>query len=282
MNSLNFNQIGGFPLTTRILDEIQKAYSLFNALGAIAGDKTVITGCQSTGLNTLNGVVYVNGEVLEFRGGTTQATVKIFETVESFVFEDNVAKPVVKTRYVGFGTGIGAMNWSGFQGIAQTKAIPLDFVSRFNTIEKKLAIFTQGGAVFPWFKPILEIPEGFQEVLDIRGRTIIGYDPSQTEFKPIGKKEGSKTATLQLPNLPEHDHFIFADETVDAGIPIAPNNQPVKEGYNAGGDGNQNYRIRGTNNAATVGKTSKSGSGSNEAFSILNPYAIAAYIEFIG
>lgn len=280
MNHLDVNQVGGFPMTTRILDELQKAPAVFNGLGALAGDKTIIAGCTVVGSTVSNGVVYVNGEVFEFRGGNTQTKVIIKEDAENLVFENNESKTVIRTRYVTFGTGVGAIDWVDFKRLIEIKAIPTNLNTRLDLIEKKLAIFTPGGAVFPWFKPIADIPAGFQEVVDIRGRTIIGYDPSQDEFKPIGKKAGAKEKTFTAANIPEHDHFQFADETVDAGLPISPTNTPVKEGFNAGGDGNQNYRIRGTNNPATVGKTSKAGSAT--PFSILNPYAIAAYIEFIG
>lgn len=280
MNTINFNQIGGFPLSTDILAKLQTAFSIFNSLGNIVGDKTIISGCLVLGTNVSDGVVYVNGEVFEFRGGTAQTKVIIREDTENLVFQNENSFPSIKTRYVTFGTGIGAIDWADFKQGFATKDIPSDLNTRLAVIEKKLAIFQSGGAVFPWFKPVADIPEGFQEVLDIRGRTIIGYDPAQTEFNAIGKKAGAKSQTLAAGNLPEHDHLLFANEAADAGLVISNNNQAIKEGFNAGGDGNQNYRIRGSNNAATVGKSSKT--GTSEAFSVLNPYAIAAYIEFVG
>ena len=42
MNHINFNQSVGFPLETEILAEMQKAYKLLNALGAIVGNNTII------------------------------------------------------------------------------------------------------------------------------------------------------------------------------------------------------------------------------------------------
>lgn len=150
MNSLNFNQVGGFPLTTRILDEIQKAYSVFNALGAIAGDKTIISGCVTTGSIVSDGVVFINGEVLEFRAAALQTKVKIIEVVETLVFEDNVAKSVIKTRYVTFGTGVGAMDWVDFKRGFETKNIETVFDSMSQslaTIATKLATIEQGAKV---------------------------------------------------------------------------------------------------------------------------------------
>jgi len=134
MNQFNFNQVGGFPMTTRILDELQKAFAVFNGLGAISGDKTIISGCVTTGSNVSDGVVYVNGEVFEFRGGTAQTKVKIVEVVETLVFEDGAAKSVIKTRYVGFGTGVGAMDWGDFKRGIQTKELQALFANINNSL----------------------------------------------------------------------------------------------------------------------------------------------------
>jgi hypothetical protein len=123
MNNLQVNQVGGFPMTTRILDEIQKAHAIFNALGAIVGDNTIISGCTVVGSTVTDGVVYVNGEVFEFRGGIAQTKVKIVEVVENLVFQNNNSNPVIKTRYVTFGTGVDAINWVDFKRGFATKDI---------------------------------------------------------------------------------------------------------------------------------------------------------------
>lgn len=114
MNQLNFNQVGGFPMTTRILDELQKAFNIFNTLGALSGNMTIVAGCVTTGTNVSDGYVFINGEVFEFRGGSLQTKVKIVEAMETLVFEDGSAKSVIKTRYVTFGIGVDAMDWSEF------------------------------------------------------------------------------------------------------------------------------------------------------------------------
>lgn len=129
MNKLDVNQVGGFPMTTRILDEIQKAFAVFNALGAISGDKTIISGCVTVGTNVSAGVVYVNGEIFSFTGGTVQTKVKIVETAETLVFEDGMAKSVIKTRYVTFGTGVDAMDWVDFKKPLETKGLADTFES---------------------------------------------------------------------------------------------------------------------------------------------------------
>jgi hypothetical protein len=123
MNRLEVNQVGGFPMTTRILDEIQKAHAVFNALGAIVGDVTIISGCIVTGSNVSDGVVFINGEVFEFRGGLVQTKVRIVEEVENLTFQNSTSNPVIKTRYVTFGSGVEAVDWVDFKRGFQTKDI---------------------------------------------------------------------------------------------------------------------------------------------------------------
>nr|WP_294922217.1 hypothetical protein [uncultured Flavobacterium sp.] len=123
MNRLDVNQVGGFPLTTRILDELQKIPAVFNGLGGIAGDKSILYGCTITGSTADNGVVFVNGEVFLFKGGLVQTKVIIKEDKENLVFENNESKTVIRTRYVTFGTGIDAMDWADFKKPFETKEI---------------------------------------------------------------------------------------------------------------------------------------------------------------
>lgn len=262
MNSINFNQIGGFPFSTNILGRMQEAYSVFSALGSIVGDKTIISGCVTTGSNVSPGVVFVNGEVFEFKGGAVQSKVIIKEDTEGLVFQNLNTYQVIKKRYVTFGTGVGAIDWVDFKRGFETKNIPSDLNDRLALIEKKLTIFQPGGAVFPWFKPVADIPPGFQPVADIKGRMIIGYDPSQTEFNAIGKQGGAKNKTLSIAELPELEF--------ETTLPSNSNGTPGTGGIMFNGAHNNNVTL----------KTNKI--GGKQAFSMLNPYIIAEYIEFIG
>lgn len=123
MNYTDFGIINGFPMNQAALARLQTAFSVFNALGNIVGDKTIISGCTVTGSNVGNGVVFVNGEVFEFRGGLAQAKVIIKEDTTSLVYKNLNTYPVVKTRYVTFGSGVGAMDWVDFKRGYQTKDI---------------------------------------------------------------------------------------------------------------------------------------------------------------
>lgn len=104
MNKINFNQTGGFPLSTNILDAMQSAYAIFNQLGSLAGNKAIISGCEQLGNTVADGVIFLNGEILPFKGGAIGTSVIIKEESESRVFEDGATKPVIFKKYATFGS----------------------------------------------------------------------------------------------------------------------------------------------------------------------------------
>ena len=106
MNKINFNQTGGFPLSTNILDAMQSAYAIFNQLGSLAGNKAIISGCEQLGNTVADGVIFLNGEILPFKGGAIGTSIIIKEESESRVFEDGATKPVIYKRYAGFGSSL--------------------------------------------------------------------------------------------------------------------------------------------------------------------------------
>ena len=106
MNKINFTQTGGFPLSTNILDAMQSAYAIFNQLGSLAGNKAIISGCEQLGNTVADGVIFLNGEILPFKGGAIGSSVVIKEESENRVFEDGATKPVIYKRYAGFGSSL--------------------------------------------------------------------------------------------------------------------------------------------------------------------------------
>lgn len=258
MNKSTFIQTGGYPLKGERLQELQTAYSIFNSLGALAGNFTIISGCALTGTTIGNGIVYINGEVIEFREADSAGTpdVIIIEESVNRAFKNGVIKQVHALRYATFGTSTDSFPWSGFKRLDPIVLM----MERIALLEKKTAIFQPGGVAFPWFKPVADIPAGYQECVNIKGRTIIGYDPTQVEFDTIGKIGGAKNKTLSINEIPSHNHGL---------------------GLSTGGansDGGNDF----VKNSTTASTFSTKNSGEGQSFSILNPHIIAAYIEFIG
>lgn len=263
MNKTNFVLTGGWPLNAERLEELETAYSIFNAFGALAGNFTIISGCVTTGSNVSDGRVYINGELFDFKGGavTPTSSVIIIETPVNRAFENTDYKTVHTLRYATFGTAETSWLWSDFKRLDPIVLM----MEKIALLEKKTAIFQAGGAAFPWFKPAVDIPEGFQEVEDIRGKTIIGYDPTQTEFNEIGKIGGAKSVTLTKNNIPPLDITL-----------------PVSASENSGGDSRY---VNATDLEDAGFKTYSSVVNKGVTLTkvnTLNPYRIAMYIEFIG
>ena len=170
MNKINFNQTGGFPLSTNILDAMQSAYSLFNHLGSLAGELVIISGCVITGNTVSDGAVYINGELLEFKGGSISTNVVIKEETESRVFEDGATKPVIFKKYATFGSSLPekTFTWAEFKrfenllNLTEKKAEKTELDKSIKRIEKleeqkpvigeiKQGIFDLGNLPPGWF-----------------------------------------------------------------------------------------------------------------------------------
>ena len=256
MNKSTFILTGGYPLKAERLQELQTAYSIFNSLGALAGNFTIISGCTLTGTTVGNGVVYINGEVIDFReaDGAGTPDVIIIEEAVNRAFKNGVIKEVHTKRYATFGTAADSWPWSGFK---RPDPIIL-MMARLEVIEKKTAVFQSGGGMVLWNKPAVDIPAGWQEVLDWRGRIPVGFDPIQSEFDQIGEIGGAKNKTLSINEIPSHTHGFRAY---------------VQSGSNDGSGGEAAGNFQDKQTQAT---------GGGEAFSLMNPYRVALFIEYIG
>lgn len=123
MNRINFMQTGGWPLDTDVLDSMQKAYDIFNGLGFLAGDLSIINGCIVNGNSVSDGIVFINGEVLEFKGGVLGPSVIIVSQPQNAVFEDGVSKTIQNIRFATFGVATTSYPWASFKRAYPTKEI---------------------------------------------------------------------------------------------------------------------------------------------------------------
>jgi len=264
MDLINFVQTGGFPVKAERLQEMQTAYSIFNQLGSLAGNLTIISGCTVTGTSVSDGCVFINGEVLKFKGAFLSADVIIIENQSAKEFENGQVKTVHFERYATFGTAAASWPWAGFKRIDPI----VQLMQRLNTLEKKTAVFQSGGGMVLWNKPAAEIPPGWQEVVNWRGRIPVGFDSTQTEFNLMGKTGGAKSKSLIGAENGPHVH-VYGDiyhSEYGGSVPVGGRGSDATDWDNGG------YEIQ---------RTTQS-SGSGQPFSIMNPYRVVMFIEYIG
>ncbi|SNB21875.1 hypothetical protein KU06062659_790014 [Flavobacterium psychrophilum] len=192
MNYQIFNQSGGFPFQTETLHEMQKAYTLFNKFCDLAGNYAIISGCLVTGGAVSNGAVFINGELLEFKGGQLGADVIIVEEITAQEFEDGNDKNVLFVRYATFGIGATSFPWTNFKRPKTT----IELTEKTQAIQTKLDDIEDGAEV--------NVQADWNETDDTK-KSYIKHKPTITDpfllkgTYPIGDpmgSEDSKTVTF--------------------------------------------------------------------------------------
>ena len=275
MNIVRYKQTGGFPLDTNNLDFLQNSFHILNTLGNLAGDMVIISGCEITGNTVSNGVVYVNKEVLEFRGGSLSANVFIKEEAVSGTFEDGSFKPIEITRYVTFGSSTPdkTFKWEDFKrvdNLIKQGVKNADFEKRIKALENKKSPVPIG-LIAIWGKPASEpIPEGWKECTDLRGRMPLGWNPDDEDFKELLKNDGEKTHQLKVQELP----------VIEGGFETVTHMTRLGTGVVRGVSGGQAQIAGGA--SQWLHEQMELKFGGNQPHNNMPPYRIIKFIEFIG
>ena len=275
MNIVRYKQTGGFPLDTNNLDFLQNSFHILNTLGNLAGDMVIISGCEITGNTVSNGVVYVNKEVLEFRGGSLSANVFIKEEAVSGTFEDGSFKPIEITRYVTFGSSTPekTFKWEDFKrvdNLIQQGVKNADFEKRIKALENKKSPVPIG-LIAIWGKPASEpIPEGWKECTDLRGRMPLGWNPDDADFSELLKNDGEKTHQLKVHELP----------VIEGGFETVTHMTRLGTGVVRGVSGGQAQIAGGA--SQWLHEQMELKFGGNQPHNNMPPYKIIKFIEFIG
>lgn len=275
MNIVRYKQTGGFPLDTNNLDFLQSSFHILNTLGNLAGDMVIISGCEITGNTVSNGVVYVNKEVLEFRGGSISANVFIKEEAVSGTFEDGSFKPIEITRYVTFGSSTPekTFKWEDFKrvdNLIQQGVKNADFEKRIKALENKKSPVPIG-LIAIWGKPASEpIPEGWKECTDLRGRMPLGWNPDDADFSELLKNDGEKTHQLKVQELP----------VIEGGFETVTHMTRLGTGVVRGVSGGQAQIAGGA--SQWLHEQMELKFGGNQPHNNMPPYRIIKFIEFVG
>ena len=285
MNNIDFNQDGGFRLSTNVLAAVQASYSLFNALGWIGGNLTIISGCEVTGSSVSDGVVFINGEVFNFKGGNIGTNVIIRENITSYPFQNGTVKPVIRERYVSFGSGTPDQNflWADFKRLFPTKdiqAFKTDHDNRITALEGKQAFAV--GMIIRYDQPLnIEPPDGWIDWNPggEQGRVWVSRSESDSDFG-LGATGGEKTHQLTLNEMPSHSHSTapfnkFAARASELGGNVSSNG-----GVDASNAANE-LAIGGLTAANWVTASEKP-SGGGQSHNNLQPYVAVRFIKYVG
>ena len=300
MNRINIQQTGGFPLETDTLNAMQNAYDIFNSLGNIIAPLAIVKGCEVVGTTVANGIVYIDGEVLEFRGGQAGATVIVKEETKAKNFENGENKIVYRTRFATFGSSVQTTNynWTDFHRPMSIKEI-----------QKRL--MPVGCIVLDYYGKTEDIPAGYQlcdgtnGTPDLRGLFVVGYDNRIEDYDTIGKIGGAKEVTLTTEQMPKHkhsgsvdsagahSHYLVVNE--DSGWNDYPTSSTHISKKSRSSDNSENYRLTKPTNSSlspSLGKSSESGShthnltlddtGENKAHENRPPFYVLAKIMYKG
>ena len=254
MNIVNFDQTGGFPLEAETLKRLQSAFLTMQQLGFLAGNKAIISGCNVSGSNTSDGYIFLNGELLFFKGGVTQSKIIIQEVVDKAEYEDGNEKDTYHTRTACFGTGVEQHDWSEFKRMYPiTSALYLDKIDMYAGDTNNLPA--------GWF-----LCDGQNGTVDLRSRFIVGYNPDEAAYDAIGKTGGEAQVTLTESQMPRHKH----NATV----------QSPAEGGSSGSD--VHFNIDGYNRQNFSKTVDVEYSGGDQSHENRPPYYTLAFIQFKG
>ena len=282
MNTLNFTHDAGFPLDVAILSYMQEAYRIFNNLGYLAGNFAIISGCEKTGNSVSNGIVFVNGEVLPFKGGSEGASVFIKEDTTEGTFEDGFLREIEQTRYVTFGISSPekTFEWASFKKVKNNaqldenkteKTTTNELLKRIEKLEKQKSAVPIG-LIALWGKPASEpIPAGWREYVNLRGRMPIGYDPdyNKTAEEPedyklnrMLEKGGERSHQLTIAEMPRHKHKV--------------SEIPLKKGDVDRGDLGSQFSLD------DMSERESTEAGGDKYHNNMPPYRVIQFIEYVG
>ncbi|OBS12530.1 hypothetical protein ATE49_04720 [Elizabethkingia miricola] len=298
MRTFNYNQTGGFKVTTETLADITPAYSIVEGVARMAGNKAIISGCVETNAGAVisDGIVMINGELLEFKGGAKQNTVIIREIITQKKFENGEMKDVIIDRFATFGFSQDSLPWTDFKRIPALNtlegkfktiddfinSVPLQQIeARLTKLERASKPIIDGNAPVLFMRPANEIPEGWEEATEFRGRFPLGLDPNDLDFKQVLQAGGNKTHTLTMSEIPSHRFSLFGGDGMNTStIANNPNATAAGKGDSPNDNEDWNYTITSTSGEPFAGKTNAL--GGDQAHDIMNPYRVVIFIRFKG
>lgn len=159
-------QNNDFPLDCETLDYLQKNIHMAEMLGAIAGDKIILSGCGISGSSRAAGYVFLKttdfpqGEVLHFEGGDAAHTTMYLDKIAISVTANADPYPNAYTqRTLKAGLGSEQYSWSDFAVLSDKTNRQL--LAEIQTLQAQIATLqpAPAGSIMMW--PSNTIPSGW-------------------------------------------------------------------------------------------------------------------------
>ena len=199
MNHIDFSNLGGLPLTQERLDFLQQSYlSAFSGVAKLCGNKTILNGVVSDGVNVTDGWISYNNELIPFIGGSFAADVVITDTPVAFTFGDATVHDVQFTKVATCGL-TGAFPFADLITLLSLQNIWLPG-------DLKEKIFVDGATADAYIAANFAAGIGINEqrgwaiVTTIypatAGKVMVPVDAADANLDQVGKIFGAKTHTL--------------------------------------------------------------------------------------
>lgn len=252
----------------------------------MAGNKAIISGCEEIGNTITPGTVFINGELFPFEGGAKGDTVIIKEETNEVTFEDGFLRPLETIRTAAFGrsTPEKTYNWEDFkcvynlQYLGENKTDNTETEKLLKRIEKleKQKQAVPIGLIALWGKPASEIPTGWREYVNLRGKMPIGLDPDYVKTKDdvqdyrlnaLNQSGGERSHKLTVEEMPSHSH-----------------QQGSEALYNLFGGGSYvgDRSWGSTKGVVAFTKQNTSTVGDDHPHNNMPPYRVVQFIEYVG
>ncbi len=287
MNKLHTEHNAGYPFDIGFLAFMQNAYNLFNHFGHLAGNLAIISGCKEVGNTITPGTVFINGELFPFEGGAKGDTVIIKEFTNEVTFEDGFLRPLEVIRSVAFGrsTPEKTFNWEDFkrvnnlQELEERKTEKQAFEDLKEEVEKlkKQKQAVPIGLIALWGKPASEIPAGWREYVNLRGKMPIGLDPDYSRattdsqdyaLNQLLKQGGERSHKLTIEEMPKHKHDTVND---------ASGSDSDSKGYGGAFTMDTDEITYNRKNLMRIEP-----SGGDRSHNNMPPYRVVQFIEYVG
>ena len=251
-------------------DNVSNGYQLFDAMYSLPTKNDLVKNLEKINANTIK-IPFKISALKEDESFDVRALNDSLDTYNVIIGSDGQNKAFVLSgkfkagdfvKLVNTSTaiyGYGLYNSANVPNLVQTLA---NIQQTFNNWTKIMSVFIEDGAMLFWNKPANLIPQGWQEVVEWRGRFPVGLDLSLTEFNSIGKTGGESYHKLTIDEMAKHKHKVYGEDN-DA-VPTSPN-----------GEVSQLY-----NNASNYRYTEEV--GGDVPHNNLPPYRVVLFIEYVG